>query len=143
MVLENDMIEQWSSVYKESDSLSSALTKVLNDHQMDMQGFMGCGKFRRNIWKRFYDMVEVLQYIHFWNFSGSGKCVIQIRKGNKSFWVRDSRSPDQNGFRTDLLMERGSKVMSQNMSISLDTSWHTDFTSRAMGKDADDFTSHI
>ena len=44
VVLENDMIEQWSSVYKESDSLSSALTKVLSNHQMDMQGFMGSGK---------------------------------------------------------------------------------------------------
>ena len=46
VVLENDMIEQWSSVYKESDSLSSALTKVLSNHQMDMQGFMGSGKLR-------------------------------------------------------------------------------------------------
>ena len=37
-------------------------------------------------------------------------------------------------------MERGSKVLSQNMSISLDTSWHTDFHFQGNGKrDADDF----
>ncbi|MFR7953984.1 MAG: diguanylate cyclase domain-containing protein [Ruminococcus sp.] len=37
-------------------------------------------------------------------------------------------------------MERGSKVLSQNMSISLDTSWHTDFRFQGNGKrDADDF----
>ena len=39
-----------------------------------------------------------------------------------------------------MLMERGSKVLSQNMSISLDTSWHTDFHFQGNGKrDADDF----
>ena len=55
--------------------------------------------------------------------------------------MRDSRSPDQKlASRTDLLMERGSKVLSQNMSISLDTSWHTDFRFQGNGKrDADDF----
>ena len=41
VVLENDMIEQWSSVYKESDSLSSALTKVLSDSSDGYAGLHG------------------------------------------------------------------------------------------------------
>lgn len=84
VVLENDMIEQWSSVYKESDSLSSALTKVLSNHQMDMQGFMGSGKVQEEYLETvFYDMVEVcstiplLEFFWFWEMT-----VIQIRKGN-------------------------------------------------------------
>lgn len=84
VVLENDMIEQWSSVYKESDSLSSALTKVLSDHQMDMQGFMGSGKSRRNIWKRFSmiwwrfcSTIPLLEFFWFWEMTAT-----QIRKGN-------------------------------------------------------------
>lgn len=60
VVLENDMIEQWSSVYKESDSLSSALTKVLSDHQMDMQGFMGSGKVQ----EEYLETVFYLSLIH-------------------------------------------------------------------------------
>lgn len=143
VVLENDMIEQWSSVYKESDSLSSALTKVLSDHQMDMQGFMGSGKVQEEYLETvFYDMVEVLQYN-----STSGIFLVLGNDGDtdsegeyKGFWVRDSDSQTKTASRTDLLMERGSKVLSQNMSISLDTSWHTDFRFQGNGKrDADDF----
>ena len=143
VVLENDMIEQWSSVYKESDSLSSALTKVLSNHQMDMQGFMGSGKVQEEYLETvFYDMVEVLQY----NFT-SGIFLVLGNDGDtdsegeyKGFWVRDSDPQTKPASRTDLLMERGSKVLSQNMSISLDTSWHTDFHFQGNGKrDADDF----
>lgn len=143
VVLENDMIEQWSSVYKESDSLSSALTKVLSNHQMDMQGFMGAGKVQEEYLETvFYDMVEVLQYN-----STSGIFLVLGNDGDtdsegeyKGFWVRDSDPQTKTASRTDLLMERGSKVLSQNMSISLDTSWHTDFHFQGNGKrDADDF----
>lgn len=143
VVLENDMIEQWSSVYKESDSLSYALTKVLSDHQMDMQGFMGSGKVQEEYLETvFYDMVEVLQYN-----STSGIFLVLGNDGDtdsegeyKGFWVRDSDPQTKTASRTDLLMERGSKVLSQNMSISLDTSWHTDFRFQGNGKrDADDF----
>ena len=143
VVLENDMIEQWSSVYKESDSLSSALTKVLSNHQMDMQGFMGSGKVQEEYLETvFYDMVEVLQYN-----STSGIFLVLGNDGDtdsegeyKGFWVRDSDPQTKTASRTDLLMEPGSKVLSQNMSISLDTSWHTDFHFQGNGKrDADDF----
>lgn len=143
VVLENDMIEQWSCVYKESDSLSSALTKVLSNHQMDMQGFMGSGKVQEEYLETvFYDMVEVLQYN-----STSGIFLVLGNDGDtdsegeyKGFWVRDSDPQTKTASRTDLLMERGSKVLSQNMSISLDTSWHTDFHFQGNGKrDADDF----
>ena len=143
VVLENDMIEQWSSVYKESDSLSSALTKVLSNHQMDMQGFMGSGKVQEEYLETvFYEMVEVLQYN-----STSGIFLVLGNDGDtdsegeyKGFWVRDSDPQTKTASRTDLLMERGSKVLSQNMSISLDTSWHTDFHFQGNGKrDADDF----
>ena len=143
VVLENDMIEQWSSVYKESDSLSSALTKVLSDHQMDMQGFMGSGKVQEEYLETvFYDMVEVLQYN-----STSGIFLVLGNDGDtdsegeyKGFWVRDSDPQTKTASRTDLLMERGSKVLSQNMSISLDTSWHTDFHFQVYGqRDADEF----
>ena len=143
VVLENDMIKQWSSVNKESDNLSSALTKVLSNHQMDMQGFMGSGRVQEEYLETvFYDMVEVLQYN-----STSGIFLVLGNDGDtdsegeyKGFWVRDSDPQTKTASRTDLLMERGSKVLSQNMSISLDTSWHTDFRFQGNGKrDADDF----
>ena len=101
VVLENDMIEQWSSVYKESDSLSSALTKVLSNHQMDMQGFMGSGKVQEEYLETvFYDMVEVLQYN-----STSGIFLVLGNDGDtdseggiQRLLGERLRSPDQNGF---------------------------------------------
>ena len=110
---------------------------------MDMQGFMGSGKVQEEYLETvFYDMVEVLQYN-----STSGIFLVLGNDGDtdsegeyKGFWVRDSDPQTKTASRTDLLMERGSKVLSQNMSISLDTSWHTDFHFQGNGKrDADDF----
>ena len=109
---------------------------------------MGSGKVQEEYLETvFYDMVEVLQYN-----STSGIFLVLGNDGDtdsegeyKGFWVRDSDPQTKTASHTDLLMERGSKVLSQNMSISLDTSWHTDFTSRAMGKEMPMtfFTSHI
>lgn len=104
---------------------------------------MGSGKVQEEYLETvFYDMVEVLQYN-----STSGIFLVLGNDGDtdsegeyKGFWVRDSDPQTKTASRTDLLMERGSKVLSQNMSISLDTSWHTDFRFQGNGKrDADDF----
>lgn len=104
---------------------------------------MGSGKVQEEYLETvFYDMVEVLQYN-----STSGIFLVLGNDGDtdsegeyKGFWVRDSDPQTKTASRTDLLMERGSKVLSQNMSISLDTSWHTDFHFQGNGKrDADDF----
>lgn len=143
VVLENDMIEQWSSVYKESDGLYAALSKVLERHQMDIQGFMGSADVQEEYLEEvFYDMVEVLQYN-----STSGIFLILGNDGSteeageyNGFWVRDSDPQNKTASHTDLQMERGSKALSQSMSISLDTPWRTDFRFEGDGKrSADDF----
>ena len=141
VVLENDMLEQWSSIYKESDSLSTALVKILDSHQMDMQGFLLSAEVQEEYLETvFYDMVEVLQYN-----STSG---IFLVLGNQDsvdeegeyngFWVRDSDPQSKTATHTDLLMERGNKALSQSMSISLDTPWKTDFHFSGNGKRAAD-----
>ena len=45
----------------------------------------------------------------------------------QGFWVRDSDPMTKTASYADLQMERGSKKLSQSMSISLDTPWRTDF----------------
>ena len=56
------------------------------------------------------------------------------------FWVRDSDPMAKTASHTDLQMERGSKKLSQSMSISLDTPWRTDFSFEGNGnRSADDF----
>lgn len=52
VVLENDMIEQWSSVNKESDGLYAALARS-GEHEMVFRDFWVLTMCRRNIWKLF------------------------------------------------------------------------------------------
>ena len=40
VVLENDMIEQWSSVKKESYGIYAELAKILDSNQMDINRFL-------------------------------------------------------------------------------------------------------
>lgn len=64
VVLENDMIEQWSSVNKESDGLYAALARLLDEHEMDIQGFLGSDDVQEEYLEAvFYDMVEVCSTI--------------------------------------------------------------------------------
>ena len=144
VVLENDMIEQWSSINRESDGLASALSKVLDEHQMDMDGFM-CSDYVQKEYLEtvFYDMVEVLQY----NTSsgvflvlGNNNYTLDEAGQYNGFWVRDSDPLTKTASHTDLQMERGSKTLSQSLSISLDTPWRTSFSFQGTGKrSADDF----
>ena len=93
VVLENDMIEQWSSVNKESDGLYAALARLLDEHEMDIQGFLGSDDVQEEYLEAvFYDMVEVLQY-------NSTSGIFLVLGNDKSteeeceyngFWVRDS-----------------------------------------------------
>lgn len=83
VVLQNDMVNQWSSIYKEGDSLDAALETVLQEHE--------AGKYN-------------------------------------GFFIRDSDPQAKVSSNTDLLLERGSKKLSQEMDISLDSSWTGKFT---------------
>lgn len=143
VVLENDMIEQWSSINKESDSLYSALVTVLDEHQMDMQGFLRSDDVLEEYLEAvFYDMVEVLQYnttSGVFLILGNGDSLENAGTYN-GFWVRDSDPQTKTATHTDLQMERGSKALSQSMSVPLDTSWHTNFSFAGNGeRKADDF----
>ena len=143
VVLENDMLEQWSSVNKESDELGSVLGNILDSHEMNIQDFIGDDAVQEEYLESvFYDMVEVLQYN-----STSGIFLVLANEDPveeagtyNGFWVRDSDPQTKTASHTDLLMERGSKRLSQEVSISLDTPWHADFSFEGNGnRESDNF----
>ena len=75
VVLENDMIEQWSSVNKESDGLYAALARLLDEHEMDIQGFLGSDDVQEEYLEAvFYEYGRgfAVQF-HFRNLPGAGK----------------------------------------------------------------------
>lgn len=143
VVLENDMIEKWRSIYKESTYLSEALKARLEDDHIDITAFLRSQSAQREYLEEvFPDMVDVLQY----NTSSGVFLVLANDQPIDSeakycgFFLRDSDPQNKTATNTDLLLERGSKQLSQNLSLSLDNAWSTDFDLMGAGnRAADDF----
>ena len=143
VILENDMIEKWRSIYKESEELGENLTAVLAENQMDIQQFLSGDEVQQEYLQQvFPQLVEQLQY---GTTSGvflilANDAAVDQEADYHGFFVRDSDPQTKTASNTDLLMERGSKQLSQEASISLDNAWTTDFNFAGYGqRDADKF----
>ncbi len=143
VVLENDMIENWRSVYKESDALAMELSWLLQESDEDITEFLRNSELQqRYLANVFSKLIDVLQYNE-----TSGIFLILANDASTDeeaayhgFFVRDSDPQTKTALNTDLLLERGSKELSHNLSIPLDSSWSTDFHFMGNGKrSADDF----
>lgn len=143
VVLENDMIEKWRSIYKESTYLSETLKALLEDDHIDIMAFLRSQSTQREYLEEvFPDMVDVLQYS-----TSSGVFLvlandqpIDSQAKYCGFFLRDSDPQNKTATNTDLLLERGSKQLSRNLSLSLDNAWSTDFEFMGAGvRTADDF----
>ena len=143
LVLQNDMIEKWSSIYKESDSLSFSLEKTLQDNHVDIQQFLRSEKIQKKYLKNIFpQMVDTLQYR-----STSGLFLvlandqsIKEEASYQGFFLRDSDPQNKIASNTDLLMERGDKQLAYDKSITLDNAWATKFSFEGQGKrSADNF----
>ena len=143
VVLENDMIEHWSSVNKESGGLTDALSGLLKQHEVGMQEFLASEELQQEyLAEVFPGMIDALQYS-----TTSG--LYLVLANNRSvfeasdyhgFYLRDSDPQSKTNTHTDLLLEKGSKRLSQEYSISLDNAWSTDFHLDGKGnRAADDF----
>ena len=141
VVLENDMIEQWRPIYKESEMLSDALKNLLNDRDMEIDQFLGSKDAQLSYLENvFPELIDVVQY-------NSSSGIFLILANDKSvnseasyngFFVRDSDPQQKNSSYSDLLLERGSKKLSQTYSISLDSAWATEFSFAGNGNRASD-----
>ena len=143
VVLENDMIEKWRSVYKESSYLSETLGTLLSEDHIDIAAFLRSQSAQREYLEQvFPDMVDVLQYN---TTSGiflvlANDAPIDAEAKYCGFFLRDSDPRNKTATNTDLLLERGSKQLSQDLSLSLDNAWSTDFDLMGAGvRAADDF----
>lgn len=143
VVLENDMIEHWRSIYKESDNLNEKLKKTLSKNGIETDFFVRSEEFQQEYLEQvFSDLVDALQYN-----TTSGVYLIlannnPIDEAAKyhGFFVRDSDPQNKTASNTDLLLERGDKQLAQKYSISLDSAWSTDFSLAGSGnREADAF----
>lgn len=143
VVLENDMVDQWRSIYKESEPLTQELADVLEENEADIGQFLASDELQQIFLDRiFSELTDNIQY----NLTSGGFIILANDKPVSEestyhgFFVRDSDPAQKTANNTDLLMERGSKNLARNLSISLDNAWTTDFTFEGQGKRAaDDF----
>ena len=143
VVLENEMVEKWRSIYKESDDLSNALSRVLKENDIDIGQFLKSSEIQQEYLDQvFPNMVETLQYN-----TTSGLFLILANDSPldqpasyKGFFIRDSDPQTKTATNTDLLLERGNKKLSHKAAISLDNAWSTNFSFEGVdNRSADDF----
>lgn len=131
LVLENDMVDKWSSIYKESNSLNASLKTLLEEENISIDDMLGSKDIQQKYLDSvFGELVEILQYN-----TSSGIFLIMANNEDinekadySGFFVRDSDPQNKLESNSDLLMEKGSKRLSHKKDISLDSAWGTDFT---------------
>lgn len=143
VVLENDMITQWSEIAEEGGYLKAILLNLLRENNSNIDEFLVNEKQQEEFLEEIFpDMIETLQYNEtsgVFVILGNGKDTEAASKYT-GFFVRDSEPQTKTVSNTDLFLEKGSKQLSQKWSISLDTSWSTYFEMAGYGvRAADDF----
>ena len=143
VVLENSMLDQWSTVRNESAYLNSALADFLSETRTDMDAFLTSSDFQRDYAARVY--AELLSYLRL-----DRSCGLFLILGNREdvtvpqdyvgFFLRDSDPATKTDTDSDLLLERGSNELARQSGIPLDSSWSPVFHFAGSGqRSADDF----
>ena len=128
--LENDMVNKWGIIYKESGSVDSVLQEVLEEAQIQAADFPAAEEVQQKFLERIFpELVGILQY-----GSTSGIFVVLTNTGSitgensyRGFFVRDSDPQNKVESNADLLMEKGSKKLAQSLNIALDSAWSKEF----------------
>ena len=135
VILQNDMNQRWASVCEQEVVMNRLLEQFLEDENQGVEGFLESSELKNQFLEEvFPECVEILQN----NFSTGIFVVITGADegggpGNsEGFFIRDSDPTTNPVTYTDLLLERGSKNLSREWNIPLDTSWTTRFTCQAM-----------
>lgn len=143
VVLENEMNEKWRSIYKECEGLNNSLDKLLEDKDKNIDEFLRSKKLQETYTTTvFPELLDVLQYN---NTTGLFLVLANDNSINEAndytgFFIRDSDPETKVTSHTDLMLERGSKELAHTHSLSLDSSWSTDFHFSAEGsRNADNF----
>lgn len=63
LVLENDMVDKWGSIYKENTSLNAQLADILSDNGINIDTFLQSSDYQQMYLKNIFpDILETLQY---------------------------------------------------------------------------------
>ena len=142
-ILENAMVSRWSGVRDEAAFLNDALEKLLQPQAATISDFLQNGDLQHTYANGVFS--ELLDYL-----TRDNTCGIYLVLGNSTpaeeagkyvgFFLRDSDPGAKTLTNSDLLLERGDKILARQSGITLDTSWSPRFHFEAAGtREADDF----
>ncbi len=140
VILQNDMNQRWASICERETYLTEILKDSLEQEGAELEALLASDEFRSGLLELFFpECLDILQ-----NNSVTGVFVILTGKSMEEagdfdgFFIRDS-DPDTNPANyTDLLLERGSKHLSREWNIPLDTAWTTRFHMDGLGRNQAD-----
>lgn len=136
LILENDMNQRWASIHEREDVLDEVLERFLAEEGVTLRELLASDEMKGRLLEQLFpECLSILQ-------TSSSTGIFLILTGEEmqreadydGFFIRDS-DPDTspvNG--SDLLLERGSKLLSREWNIPLDTNWTTHFSMAGQGK---------
>ena len=127
VILQNDMVQRWSSVSDQEGFLNNRLQQFLTDEDVELEEVLRSDERKDRLLEQLFpECLSVLQ-----NSSTTGIFLaltgadMETAGDYAGFFIRDS-DPHTNPVNyTDLLLERGSKQLSRAWNVPLDTNWTT------------------
>lgn len=136
VILQNDMNQRWASIHEQETLMNETLRGFLDAEDAGILEVLASDEKKDELLELFFPQcLNLLQ-----NNSTTGIFMILTGDEGKSsgdydgFFLRDSDPMTNPANRTDLLLERGSKNLSREWNIPLDTSWTTHFHMEGQGK---------
>ena len=140
LILQNDMNQRWASIHEREVILDEILEQFLSKEGVELSDLLASDEMKNQLLEQFFsECLDILQ-----NNTSTG--IFLVLTGDKmqeaadfdGFFIRDS-DPDTNpANNSDLLLERGSKLLSRKWNIPLDTGWTTHFSMSGQGKSRDE-----
>lgn len=139
VILQNDMNQRWASIYEQEPVVNGILRQFLKSEGAGLDELLSSKEMKSKLLEQLFpECLDILQN----NFT-TGIFLILTETDMQAlefegFFIRDS-DPDTNPANyTDLLLERGSKHLSREWNIPLDTYWTTRFHMDGQGKNIAD-----
>lgn len=129
VILQNDMNQRWAVVHEQEAAMEEILIQFLNSEGVNVDELAGSEELKNQLLTQMFPKcLNILQ-----NSSTTGIFLILTGADMDSeaefdgFFIRDSDPNTNPENYTDLLLERGSKHLSREWNIPLDTCWTTRF----------------
>ncbi len=141
VILQNDMNQRWAAVGEQEETLTQALQRFLERENLDLDGFFASDEQKNRFLEQVFE--ECLSVLSnntttgiFFVLTGTDP---QAAAEYNGFYIRDSDPVTNPANYSDLLLERGSKNLSRQWNIPLDTNWTTRFHMAGQGKDRTEY----